>query len=161
MLKFRPIVYKAEDLRAFKYTGTSAILEGAACRIAASSNRHVMCATPIKSAAGTLPATGATLYRLGEAFLIYRNDPDIENVGATISQNDYVVGFTLAKGNEFEVHKTAVANASFKPFQTFGRNVSIATSGYLCSVSHSKSTGLVIGQVIGTFNDTWLRVRCI
>jgi hypothetical protein len=160
MLTFRPIVYDTADLRAFKYTGTSAVREGKFCCLAASTTRHQSCCTPM-TAAATLPTTSGTvdIYNTGKFFPIYREDPDVENVGATISQNDEVLGMQLKSGSEFEVHKSAIAGASVVGYTAVGMRVGLTATGLIAPIGTLSVTGAIIGEVVGTFNATWLRVR--
>ena len=163
MLKFRPITYADEDRRAFKYTGTSAVLEGAFCKLAASTGLNTVTCTLASGAAGTLAGATATAisYNAGQVFPIYREDPDIDNVGATISQNDFVVGMALRPGSEFEIHKTALHRETLASFAAVGDKVCLGTTGKLCRENMTNSTGMVIGECMGTLNATWLRVRAI
>lgn len=165
MLKFRPEAYSDSDLRAFIYTGTSSVLEGAVVYQAPSSTAHKHTCT-LFSALATLPlavkeSANATfaLADKGKYFLIYKEDPDTENIGATIDQNDHVIGFSLKVDNEFMIHKSATYGATLKTFTSIGKTVAVSTTGKLCAAGVSHATKLFIGECIGTFNSEWLRVR--
>ena len=162
MIKFRPIAYSDDDIRAFKYTGTNSIREGSVCVPAVSSSLNVATCTPF-TAQATLPGVGAGTVAIPNtkiAFLVYREDPDIENVGATIAQNEFVLSFPIKTGNEFEVHETCLQASSVASFAQ-GSYVAIATSGKLTVQGGTSSTDLIVGVCIGTFNSLWLRVRMI
>jgi len=166
MLKFRPIVYSDDDLRAYKYTGPTSIQEGYLCRPwAASSSVNVAACTLAKFAAfPTMPGSSqpATIDLKARTlvFPVYREEPDPENIGATITQNQYVIGMHLHVGSEFEVHKSVVTGATLKPF-TAGCYVTAGTSGKFEYYGGSYDSEAVLGVCMGTFNSTWLRVRCI
>jgi hypothetical protein len=165
MLKFRPEAYSDSDLRAFIYTGTSSVLEGAVVYQAASSTAHKHTCT-LFSALATLPPAvqgsanaSLALPDKGKYFLMYKEDPDIENIGATIDQNDHVIGFALKAGNEFMIHKSATYGATLKTYTSIGMTVAVSTTGKLCARGVSHATRLFVGECIGTFNSEWLRVR--
>jgi hypothetical protein len=163
MLKFRPEAYSDSDLRAFIYTGTSSVLEGAVVYQAASSTAHKHTCTLFAAAATLSPVSqvGATigLADRGRYFMIYKEDPDIENIGATIDQHDHVIGFSLKQGNEFMIHKSATYGATLKTYTSIGMTVAVSTTGRVCARGVSHATNLFIGECIGTFNSEWLRVR--
>lgn len=165
MLKFRPEAYSDSDLRGFIYTGTSACLEGQIVYQAASSTANKHTCTPYTALATLPPAVkgsaNATLALAdrGKYFIIYREDPDIESIEATINQNDEVIGFALKPGNEFMIHKSATYGATLKTYTSIGKTVAVSTTGKLCAAGVSHATKLFVGECIGTFNSTWLRVR--
>jgi len=174
MLTFRPITYSDSDLRAFKYTGTTSIREGAFCKLPASVTRHTITCTLASGNAPTLhlvSVTGtvsehtstSTVYmpNNGLVFPIFRDDPDIENVGATIDQNDYVIGMLLRPGSEFEVHQSALHRTTLASFAAVGNQVVLGTSGKLFVRGGTNTTGLIVGICTGTFAAKWLRVRAI
>lgn len=173
MVTFRPIVIPDSDRRAFKYTGTSSVREGAFCKIASSTTRHTMTCTLAKGNAPTLHlagntgtftthAAGGTLFipNQGLVFPIWREDPDIENVGATIDKNDYVIGARLNAGMEFEVHKSALHRTTLGSY-LIGRQIVLGTSGKLAQRGMHYDTALVVGICTGTFGGKWLRVSTI
>ncbi len=165
MLTFRPISYNDSDLRAFKYTGSSSIKEGTFCSPAASNSQWIM-ACDLFSAAATLPTSeiGATvyLYASGLVFPVFREDPDPENVSATINQNDYVIGMQLHPGSEFQVHLSALHNSgSLELFAEVKQKVCLATSGKLCVAGVASDSGIRVGVVVATLGGEWLRVRCL
>ena len=162
MLKFRPITYADADLRAYKYTGTSSILEGTFCTPAASSSQHVAGCTLFTATAtiplGTGPGT-VSLALSGRVFPVYREEPDIENVGATIVQNQYVIGMLLRPGSEFEVHSSVIGAGALASFGSAGQVVAVSTVGQVTIVGAGNDTQTYIGEVVATLNATWLRVR--
>ncbi len=161
MIKFKPISYNKDDLRAYKYTSGSSVLEGAFCGLAASSSLNTVTCT-LYTAAGTLPGVGATveIFNTGAYFPIYREDADIENVGATIVRDNFVIGMHLRPGSMFEIHRTATHGATLLTYPAIGAKVALATSGKLVSADNASSSGVVIGLCVGTTND-WLRVQAI
>lgn len=159
MIKFKPISYNKDDLRAYKYTSGSSVLEGIFCEIAASSSLNTVTCT-LFSAAGTLPAINGTIYNTGAYFPIYREDADIENVGATIVRDNFVIGMHLRPGSMFEIHRTATHGATLLTYPAIGAKVALATSGKLVSADNSSSSGVVVGLCVGTTND-WLRVQAV
>lgn len=166
MLKFRPIVYGDTDLRAFKYTGTSDVAEGQFVTMAASTTLHIMTATPFTGTVNvlaTLPtgSAGGSILNTKAYFPIYRENPDPDTVSATISQNNFVVGFNMKSGNEFEVHKTVTESGFASTFTTVGGKVCLGSTGKLTYAAAKNSTGLVVGICLGTFNAAWIRVRAI
>lgn len=174
MLTFRPITYNEDDMRAFKYKSGTSVREGAFARIAASSTRSTVACTLAKETIATLPlnAGGGSLCISvpGKYFPIYREDPDIENVGATIARNDYVIGMSLRPGTEFEIHRTALwkVHTTLGSFSAIGKFVALGTSGKLGpwqAHNMGKNVGdnkvAIVGVVTGTYASKWLRVRCI
>lgn len=175
MLKFRPISYADSDLRAVRFsTAATAVLEGHLCYIV-NSDVNTVIATPVVAGLSfaTLPSQGFIAAALGTSavpakgvyFPIYREDPDIENVGATINAGDYCTAFALHPGTEFEVHSSAVGTRLLA-FTAVGQLVTIGGSaftkaGRFCDLSARATTAPVVGLTIGTFNATWLRIRAI
>jgi len=171
MLKFRPISYAEADFRAYKYNG-AACREGKICQIGvgSKSNRSIITATPISltttKVVGTLDIWGAgtsgsmSMINYGMYFPIYREDPDPDNITPTIAKGDYVIGMHLHPGSEFEIHKTCLHKQALGSYANSGFHVAVATTGKLVAYNHRHATKLVIGETVGTFNATWLRVRC-
>lgn len=174
MLKFRPISYADSDLRAVKFSASAgaSVREGHFCYIA-NSDVHTMIATPITSAYSfaTLPAFPTTVgsavatqysqaYAKGMFFPVFREDLDIESIGATIAAGNYCIAFNLRAGQEFEVHSSAIGTG-LANFTAVNQQVGIDTDGKLTVIASSAAKSLVVGNVIGTFNGAWLRIRTI
>ena len=168
MLTFRPIVYADADLRAFKYTG-SATKEGQFVKLDTTNTAlnvvAVTAFTGTVNVLATLPitVTGATinLYDTKAYFPVYRENPDIESVSATISQNDFVVGFAMKTGNEFEIHKSVTETGFATTWTSIGQKACLGSTGKLTPAGGSNTTGLVIGYCLGTFGSKYIRVRAI
>ncbi|MCK9369430.1 hypothetical protein M0R04_05790 [Candidatus Dojkabacteria bacterium] len=159
MKTFRPIVYNEGDLRSYKYVSGTSVREGHLCAIA-SSDLNTFYAKITYPAATAAAAVNGTLNTVANFFPIYMEDPDLENVGATIDQNDYVIGFNLTSGNVFEVHKSLTEEASVAGY-TFGKGVCIGLNGkysYLSNGTYASS--LLVGKCIGTYNG-WMKVRVL
>lgn len=160
MLKFRPIVFADEDFRAFKYVG-AACAEGQFCSLSAGSTTlNVVAATPYSGVApGTLPNVGGTVYNTKAYFPIFRENPDPETVSATINQNDYVVGFTMRPGNEFEVHYSQIESGTLADFTAVGQYVCLGSNGKVTPNGGTNATSLVLGVCMGTFGAKYVRVK--
>ena len=175
MLTFKPIIYSDDDMRAFKYKSGESVREGAFAKIAASSTRSTVACTLANETLATIPlAAGAGSLCVmvpGMYFPIYREDPDIENVGATIARNDFVIGMHLRPGSEFEIHRTALwqpSHTTLGSFAAIGGFVALGTAGKLgpwqahnMGANVGANAVVVVGVVTGTYANKWLRVRCI
>jgi len=167
MLKFQPIVYNDSDLRAFKYVGTSSCLEGQFVKATSGTSQHIMTATlynGTKGSIATVPlavGSGTVAIFKDQIFPIFRENPDPETVAATIAKNDYVVGFRMTPGNEFQVHKSVTESGYASTFTAVGGNVCLGSTGKLTYTGAKNSTGYVVGICLGTFNAAWVRVRVI
>lgn len=167
MLKFRPIAYSTDDLRAYKYSSGTSVLEGRFCKLAASTSQNQMCCTLASGTAVTI-AIAATYHATrvvcnhakGMYFPIFKNDPDIESVAATIVRDDHVLGLHLRQGTEFEIHKSALHKAVVTSWK-MARIACLATSGKLVWRGHKHSTGMAVAICTGTYNATWVRFQCI
>lgn len=159
-LKFRPITYNEGDFRAYKYIRSTALAEGQLCFVA-SVDQHTMYVAPYD---GVSPATfsssgGASLYQTDKYFPIYREDPDIENVSATISQNDFVIGFT---GYEWEVDVASCEDTIVAAdFTTIGQSIALGSNGKFTPAGDTNATGLIVAICLGTFNSKWIRMQAI
>ena len=162
MRTFVPISFDDANLRAYKYTGSAAVREGYFCVFDSSnSTTDTFACKEFSTAGATLPTSGSgtvDVWAKGKFFPIYKEDPDIEQVAATISNGDYVVGFALQPGNEFKVHASAahVDQTNFKG----GNRVAIATSGKLAPAEHAQSSGVVVGECVATLGS-WIFVRVL
>jgi hypothetical protein len=168
MLMFRPITYNENDFRAYKYTG-SATREGRLCYVAASSKLNYVTCTPFT---GTLKAfkalAGATLWgthgpqlNIKMLFPIFRENPDPETVAATIAHDDYVIGFNMASGNEFEVYETALESTTLTSFTIGGAVVLGSTGKFAYRGGTSDGGKLMLGICLGTFGGKYVRIRAI
>lgn len=163
MLKFKPITYNEGDRRAFKYVGASDIHEGYVCAVGTGGSfeyQHVRVANTEASfaAAGTTTLEAGLLK--GKFFPVWKEDPDIENVSATISQNDFVIGFPMIAGNEFEIHKTCLEGAYASIFTAYGQTVALGTNGKFTLYGGTNSTNIPLAQVTGT-QVNWVRCRVL
>lgn len=164
MLKFRPITYADTDLRAHTFSGASAIQEGQFCSVLASVslNQSFVGAFSGTSPA-TLPLTGATpataAFDVKKYFPVYREEPDIENVSATINNGIDVVAFGMMPGNEFEIQKTQTESGFATSFSKLTK-VALGSNGKLAAAAGKNDTRLIVGLCIGTFNG-WVRVRVV
>lgn len=161
MIKFRPIVYAITDLRAFKYSGTSAIEEGTFCSALASTDLNTFI---VGAFSGTVPATlsghaGATLFDVKAYFPVYREEPDIENVSATINNGIDVIGFGMKSGNEFEVDQSVTESGFATTFAQLDK-VALGSNGFITPAAKKNATTLIVGICTGTFNGK-IRVRVI
>ncbi len=167
MLMFRPITYNEGDFRAFKYVGTSATREGRLCYIAASSTLNTITCTPFTGTLKTLKAiAGGTIYgaahpNVKRFFPIFRENPDPETVAATINHDDFVIGFNLASGNEFEVYESALESTTITTGYTIGNAICIGSTGKLTSRGGTNDTKTMIGICLGTFGGKYVRIRVI
>lgn len=164
MVKFRPISYNTDDFRAFRLSsGTTSMREGQFCKLAASTTRHKMVATLMAAGATFDPSyTGSGLGTLsvgdaGDVFVVWREDTDVENIGATLLAGDEVIGMPILRGREFEVHNTCLHNSSLAVYTTIGQKVWLGKTGKL--TTFATSTRILVGECTGTFNSVWLRVR--
>ena len=162
MKTFKPIVYNEGDFRSFKYIGGTSIREGHFC-VFASADQYDMYANPY--VAGTTPgsvsAIGTTqLINTKKYFPVYREDADVEGVGATISTNQYCIAFAMKAGNMYEVHKSlaeegALTNANY----TQGAVLTVGANGkFTYKGCATYGTGYVIGQLVATLSNGWARV---
>lgn len=164
MVKFRPIAYALDDLLAYRFSGSSNT-EGIFCKVVASTSLNTAVVSPHSgtiNAVATLPLrSSSTVFALDvkKYFPVYREDPDIENVGPTISNNDFVIGFQMKSGNEFEVHESMTQSAAAASFSDMGK-VCLGSNGKMIQAGGTGSTTAVIGLCIGTFNG-WVRVKAI
>lgn len=172
MLKFKPISYADSDLRAVKFSSSAgaSVREGHFCYVV-NSDLHTMIATPITSAYtfATLPSfyisgtvTAVQAAPKGMYFPVFREDLDIENVGATIAAGNFCIAFNMRPGQEFDVHSSAIGTA-LANFTAVNQLVALGANGKLNTLGGAASgaTHMAIGAVIGTFNGAWLRVRTI
>lgn len=162
MIKFRPIVYAITDLRAFQYSGTSAIEEGTFCSALASTDLNTFV---VGAFSGTTPATlpsataSATLHDVKAYFPVYREEPDIENVSATINNGIDVIGFGMKSGNEFEVDQSVTESGFATTFAQLDK-VALGSNGFITPAAKKNATTLIVGICTGTFNGK-IRVRVI
>jgi len=164
MIKFKPIAYNDGDFRAFRMSSAASdATEGAFCVLAASTTRNKMVATLFSGIATiALNDGGAATVALadsGDVFVVWRENVDIENISATIEADDEIIGMPLVRGNEFEVHNTALYNSALTLFTAVGQNVFLNTNGKMCHATATNATKLLVGECVGTFNSVWLRVR--
>ena len=164
MIKFRPIVYAITDLRAFQYSGASAIEEGKFCSALASTDLNTFivgafsgvspATIPIASGGGT-----TTLHDVKAYFPVYREEPDIENVSATINNGIDVIGFGMKSGNEFEVDQSVTESGFATTFAQLDK-VALGSNGFITPAAKKNATTLIVGICTGTFNGK-IRVRVI
>jgi len=161
MVKFRPTVYEEGDFRSYKYIGSADITEGTYCKVSSTISHSYQgvvkfTGNPV-SVTGTNVTTGSVLkwaYDQTRYFPVKKSEPDPEDVTPTISQNDYVIGFF---GKEYEVHSDL--SACLITTYTVGGRVALASTGLITAAGATYDTGLQIGECVGTFNSTWIRVR--
>lgn len=167
MLKFKPITYADTDLRAFTLSHSAAILEGTFCSVLASTNLNQFFCGPFS---GTSPATLSlgsavalasiqVVFDTKKYFPVFREEPDIENVSATIQSGIDVVGFSMKPGNEFEVHVTVTESGFATSFGKLDK-VALGSTGKLAARGGKFDTALIVGLCTGTTNG-WVRVRVI
>lgn len=160
-LKFRPITYNEGDFRAYKFVGASDVVEGQIC-IVASTDQNTMFITPwAGTSPGTLPVFGTTLITAANRdkyFPIYREDPDIENVGATIVKNDFVIGF---RGYEWEVDVASTEVSAAASFTSIGQKIALGSNGKFTPAGDLNATSLIMAICLGTFNSKWIRMQAI
>lgn len=165
MLKFRPISYSDDDLRAYKYIGTSDVAEGVFCYTKGSTLNQAKCTLwyDAKSTATVGNSPTALMRNLdinqSRCFPIYKSDPDPEDTTPTISHGDWVVGFQLKTGNEFEVYYDNTYTGFASTFTAIGSIVCVGSTGKLIPFGRAGYTYKLVGECIGTFNG-WVRVRC-
>jgi hypothetical protein len=162
MVKFKPIAYnEGSDFGSYKFVGASAVLEGRICAVASSDLNTQY----ITAFSGTLPIVGtnvqtATILQrvkdVGRYFPIYHEDPDIENVGATISTNDFVVGFF---GQEWEVHESCTESGYASTWTSIGQRVAIGSNGKFTPQGAKNATAYLIAECTGTFGAAWIRMK--
>lgn len=158
MVKFRPIAYNEGDFRAYKWVGTDGVTEGI-WAIVASADQHTIYVKQWSAGFAITPGTMQNLMLKGRDYIfpVYREDPDIENVGATINTNDMVIGF---HGSEFEVHGTACHGTYTSAFYAVGTYVGLATSSQIQPAIQTNCSDVIIGQSLGVYNS-WVRIRRI
>jgi len=161
MLKFRPITYADTDLRAFHFSGASGVQEGQFCQVLASTDLNTFICGAFS---GTAPPTimggpTATIFDPKRYFPIYLENPDVEDVSATINNGVSVVGFAMKSGNEFEIHKSQTETGFATSFSDLGQ-VCLGSNGKLTHYIGTNSTSLVLGVCLGTYNG-WVRIRAI
>lgn len=163
MIKFKPIVYNSDDFRAYRFsTAASSAREGLFCVIAASTTRAKIVATPFTAIATYDVASGSgttSIADRGDVFVIWRENLDIENVGATINAGDEIIGMPLRRGNEFEIHNSVIYNSDLALFTAVGQNIYLNTNGKLCAAGATNQSKLLVAECLGTFNSVWLRAR--
>lgn len=163
-IKFKPTVFNESDLRAYKFVGSSAVAEGQFVSVA-STDLNTLNVTAFS---GTSPARGTqvntsifpTTFNTGQYFVIYREDPDIENVSATINQNDFVIGFQMKSGNEFELDVASTERVNATAWDVMAL-AAIGSNGLLTPAGATFATGLVVAECLGTFNSKWARFRVL
>ena len=166
MLKFRPITYSDSDLRSFKFISSTAIIEGGLCIPAtvADNQNIAACKTFTANYSGATNASVVEKMKQiaiqDQIFPVYLNDPDIENVGATINQNDYVVGFSIKSGNEWEVHSDS-SQCAIGSYTMLGNVVAASTGKFVAEDAVDDKTAYILAQCIGTYNGVWIRMRAI
>lgn len=157
MLKFKPISYGEDDFVGYKFSSGagSAVIEGHFCYVA-SSDLNTQNATPYSGVFANATVMFATLQIGSKYFPIYKEDPDIENVGATISAGDFVVGFF---GKEFEIHESATESGYASQWTAIGQKACVGSTGKLARYGGTNSTAIVIGECVGTFGAEWIRIK--
>jgi hypothetical protein len=166
MIKFKPIVYNDGDFRSVKYTdsASTSVLEGTFCILATTGADLNTVAAKKFTGSGLLSTATVTHggdFKTGRVFPIFHENLDPENVGATISENDFVVSFNMTPGNEFELHETVCVSGYASSWANIGDYAAVASTGLLTQAGGTRATGLVVAQVIGTFNAQWIRFRAI
>jgi len=166
MVKFKPIVYSDDDLRSFNFKDATSIQEGYVCKLATGGDANTTYCTKYTGGfkgTGTNVQTATILNYMAtknSLFCVYYNDPDVENVGATISTSDMVVSFPFKAGNEFEIH-TSCTECGVASFAAIGGHVAVASTGKLTYKGSNNSTAYIVAETLATINSTWIRLRTI
>lgn len=159
MVKFTPVSYNEGDFRAFKYVGSSDVCEGEICSVCSIDLNTFYC----KGHSGTLQIVGtnvavATVIAYTQTnnkyFPVFREDPDIESISATISTNDFVIGYF---GREWQVYYDACVPGACASWE-FGHLVAIGSTGKFAIRDARQATDYIIARCIGTQNG-WVRME--
>lgn len=166
MVKFRPIAYGENDLRAFRYMDSADTNEGVFAYVAGASmnmiNVRLADVGPqywqnaTKNATRMVATSVKQALLAGKYFPIYREDPDIENVSATIKHSDMVIGFF---GQECEVYYDALEPKAAASWSA-GVYVVLASSGKMTYPGGQYDTPYIWGMCLGTQNG-WVRMQVL
>jgi len=167
MVKFRPIAYGENDLRAFRYMDSADTNEGVFAYVAGASMNMIN--VRLAAVGPQSDWVDATMNKLGlvatvmkqalltgKYFPIYREDPDIENTGPTISRSDMVIGFF---GKECEVYYDALEPKAAASWSA-GDYVVLASSGKMTYPGGQYDTPYIWGMCLGT-QDGWVRMQAL
>lgn len=165
MRYFKPINYGEENFLSYKFKDSTAITEGYWVSLATAGEFfqgqqlvEKFSTTAAYTYTGTNVGAGSIMEytkSIGKYFPIYKEDPDPENAGATISQNDHVIGFF---GKECEIHSN-VSQCAVGSY-SIGALVAIASTGKWTESTTTTASDLIVAQCVGT-KGNWIHMRML
>lgn len=163
-VKFKPIVFNEGDFRAFKYKGqvtSAAIQEGQLCVLATSANLNIVGCDVHNGIVSTQTDLLGTIQAPGQYFAVFREDPDVESVDATINIGEFVIGFPLKTGNEFEIHESVTESGFASSWSAIGQAAVLGSTGKFTPFGGSNAQDVILAECLGTFNAQWIRLRAL